>query len=126
MGKRTIYDWVAITKNEKSGWSEFYRELLGQPLSDTARFLKAVGDFGHQIMFDALLSSSTRKLTGDPLNYVIATAVAMAQERALESSKEKAYQMGLDKAKQRILMQNEELEAKIERARKASEQSGNS
>lgn len=120
MGKRTIYDWVAITKNEKSGWSEFYREFLGQPLSDTARFLKAVSDFGHQIMFDSILSASTRKLTGDPLNYVVAIAVATAQEEAQRISEEKLYKMRLDKSKQRVAMQNEALEEKLERARKAS------
>lgn len=121
MGK-TISDWVAITKNEKSGWSQFYRELLGQPLSDIPRFNKAVGDFGHGIMFESILAASPKKLQGDPLNYVIGIAIAKAQQEAKEITDDSKRQLRLDKAKQRTISQNEELEGKYERARKVLEQ----
>jgi hypothetical protein len=118
----TINDWVAITKNEKSGWAQFYRELLGQPLSDIPRFMKAVADFGHGIMFDAILAASPKKLQGDPLNYVIGIAIAKAQQEAKEISDDTKRQLRLDRAKQRTMAQNEELEGKYERARKILEQ----
>lgn len=118
MGKRTISDWVAITKNEKSGWSQYYRELLGQPLSDIPRFIKAVGDFGHSIMFESVLAASGRNITGDPLNYVIGIAVAKASEEARDISDNARYRMRLEKSRERVISQNEELEAKYERARK--------
>lgn len=118
MAKHTILDWVAITKNEKSGWSQFYRELLGSPLSDTTRFLKAVSDFGHEIVFEAVLAASTRKITGDPLNYVIAIAVAKVNEEVQQINDDSRYRFRLEKSKNRIIEQNEELEIKIERARK--------
>ena len=121
MGK-TIFDWVAITKNEKSGWSQFYREIIGQPLSDIPRFSKAVADFGHQIMFDSILAAGTKKLTGDPLNYVIGIAIAKAQQEAKEISDDSKRRMRLARAKQRTVTQNEELEGKYERARKVIEQ----
>ena len=117
----TISDWVAITKNEKSGWSKFYREFLGQSLSDIPAFLKAVSDFGHAIMFEAVLAASTKKLKGDPLNYVLGIAIAKATESAREISADEKYRMRMEKAKERVISQNEELEAKIERARKLHE-----
>lgn len=120
MGKHTILDWVAITKNEKSGWSQFYKEMLASPLSDIPRFLKAVGDFGHEIMFESILAASTRKLEGDPLNYVIAIAVSKVNDEVKQITEDGRYKMRLEKSKQRVTSQNEELEAKIERARKAS------
>lgn len=120
MATRTISDWVAITKNEKSGWSQFYRALLGQPLSDTTRFLKAVADLGHNNMFEAIVSASTRKLTGDPLNYVVAIAVAKVNNEIQEITESDKYRMRLEKSKQRIIRQNEELENKIEKARSLS------
>jgi hypothetical protein len=120
LGKRTISDWVAITKNEKSGWSQFYRELLGQPLSDTTRFLKAVADFGEGVMFESIIAASTRKLDSDPLNYVMAIAIAKASDEAKEITDDKRYRLKLEKSKNRVISQNEELELKLERARKAS------
>lgn len=94
--------------------------MLASPLSDIPRFLKAVSDFGHEIMFESVLAASTRKLTGDPLNYVIAIAVAKANDEVQQISDSDRYRMRLEKNKQRVIQQNEELEAKIERARKAS------
>lgn len=121
MAKHTIYDWVAITKNEKSGWAQFYRELLVCPLSDTTRFLKAVSDFGHSTMFESIVAASTRKLTGDPLNYVIAIAIAKVNEEIETVTENGKYKMRLERVKQRVIAQNEELESKIEKARKVSE-----
>ena len=127
MGKHTIEDWVAITKNEKSGWSEFYRDFLGQPLSDIQRFLKAVGDFGHGIMFESIIAASTKKLTGDPLNYVIGIAIAKASDISKGANEDTRYKLRIEKSKQRIAQQNEELESKYERARRAiTEQEGKS
>jgi hypothetical protein len=120
LATRTILEWVAVTKNEKSGWSQFYRELLGQPLSDTTRFLKAVADFGHEIMFESILAASTRKLEGDPLNYVIAIAVSKVNDEVKQITDSDRYRMKLEKNKQRVIQQNEELEAKMERAKKSN------
>jgi hypothetical protein len=119
LGKHTINDWVAITKNEKSGWSDFYRDLLGQPLSDIPRFLKAVSDFGHSIMFESIIATSTKKLTGDPLNYVIGVAVSKASDISKDATEDARYKMRLEKSKMRIAQQNEELEDKYERARQS-------
>lgn len=71
-------------------------------------------------MFESILAASTKKLTGDPLNYVIGIAVAKAGNEAKEITADDRYRMRLEKSKQRILSQNEELENKYERARKAN------
>ena len=117
MGKRSISDWVAITKNEKGGWAEFYQSFLAYPLSDTKRFLKAVDDFGHTIMFESVIAAGTQKLTKDPLNYVIAIAISKINEEVKDSNDDIKYKMRLDKSKERVILQNEELERKLEKAR---------
>lgn len=119
MTKRTIYDWVAATTDE-NGWAYCYKELLGLPISDKKKFMKAVDDFGSSIMLQSIMAASTRKLTGDPLNYVMGIAIAKANEIIADASDEAKYQMQLDKSKHRVAQQNEELEAKLERARKAN------
>lgn len=113
----TISEWVVITQNEKAGWSRFYNEFMGSPLSDIPRFLKAVSDFGHNIMFESILAASSKKLNGDPLNYVIGIAIAKASEEAKAITDDRKYRLNLEKSKQRIITQNEELEELIERAR---------
>jgi DNA-binding transcriptional MerR regulator len=117
MEKQSISDWVAITKNQKSGWSQFYRAMTGTPLSDIPRFLKAVDDFGHMTMFEAVLAASTRKLTGDPLNYVIGIALNKTRETLQELEENELYKMRLEKSKQRVQRQNEELEERIRKAK---------
>ncbi len=119
MTKRTIVEWVAVTQKGKSGWIQCYKELLGSPISDIDKFMKAVKDFGGEIMLEAIVAASTRKLTGDPLNYVLGIAVAKTNELISAISEDARYKMQLDMAKQRIETQNDELEDKLERARKA-------
>lgn len=115
MGEQSISDWVAITKTKKSGWAEFYRAFLRQPLSDIPRFLKAVDDFGHLTMFEAVLAASTRKLTGDPLSYVIGIALNKVRTDLEEIDEDERYRMRLEKAMLRTQMQNEAIEERIRR-----------
>ncbi len=115
--QQSISDWVAITKTQKSGWSQFYRAMTGQSLSDIPRFLKAVNDFGHMVMFEAVLAASTRKLTGDPLNYVIGIALNKTREELQNIDDDDRYRMRLERAKERSRIQNEELEEKFRKAR---------
>lgn len=118
MGKRTIEEWFSLTSEGRNGWTQFYKELMGLPISDIDRFMKAVNDFGHGIMFESVLAASTRKFTSDPLGYVLGIAIGKTNQLIGEISEDARYKMQLEKAKQRSMLQNEELEAKLEKARK--------
>jgi hypothetical protein len=71
-------------------------------------------------MFESILAASTKKLTGDPLNYVLGIAIAKASEAARDTTEDDRYRMRLERNKARVISQNEELENKIEKARKLS------
>lgn len=113
---KQLSEWVAITKD--GGWSEFYSSFLGRPLSDKKRFLRAVDNFGQDIMFASVIAASGRNLEGDPLNYVLGIAIQKANEAATASLEDERYRRKLEQSKHRVLTQNEELEDKFEKARR--------
>jgi hypothetical protein len=63
-----------IRRDRTAGWSRVFKDILGQPLSDKERFLKAVDNYGELIIFESLVVTSTKKISGDPLNYMLAVA----------------------------------------------------
>jgi hypothetical protein len=114
---KTISDWFAITSQEgRGGWIQFYKTLLKAPLSKPARFFEAVENFGHTIMFESIIAASTRNLEGDPLNYVIAIAISKVNEEVEAITSADRYALNLQKAKQRVELQNEELEQRLRKA----------
>lgn len=118
MSNPSVLDWLTITKTAgKEGWSNFYEKFLGQSISQPERFFTAVERFGHEAIFDAIIIASTKTITGDALNYVIGIAVNRITEEIEEIGEAERYRLNLAKAKQRIALQNEELEAKLEKAR---------
>lgn len=118
MESHSISDWVSIIKTQKSGWSQFYRAMLGHPLSDLPRFLKAVNDFGEPVMLDAVISASTKKFeNSDPLAYVLAIAINKVRDEVQQIDADAKYRLRLSKMKERTRLQNEELEEKIRRAK---------
>lgn len=117
MGKKLITEWFTSTsQGGEISWREFYKSLLGQDISQPVRFFKALNDFGHIVMFEAVVASSTKKLEGDPLNYVIAVAVAKVNAEIEAITASGKYALSVQKAKQRVEMQNDELESKIMKA----------
>ena len=117
MGSKSITEWLAITSQEgKTGWTRFYKELLGHPVSKPAKFFEAVDNFGQRIMFESILSASTRTLEGDPLSYVLAIAISKVNEEIEQISNTERYRVNLEKSKQRTEQQNEQLESKLLKA----------
>jgi hypothetical protein len=117
LDKKSISDWFAITSQEgKVGWLNYYKGMLGQPISKPDKFFKALDDFGHVIMFESVVAASTRKLEGDPLNYVIAIAVSKVNDEVEAITAASKYAYNLERAKQRTVLQNEELDSKLRKA----------
>lgn len=114
----TAIDWFAIIAEDKeSGWKRFYADCFKKPLSNPKRFFDAVERFGTTIMFESVLAASVRELDGDPLNYILATALAKTNDEIEDITEADKYAFNLRKSKQRMALQNEELEAKLERAK---------
>lgn len=118
MGSKTsIADWFAITSQEgRKGWLQFYKSMLGVPLSKPDKFFQLVENLGHMVMFEAVVSTSTRSLEGDPFSYVMAVAVAKANDQIEAMVAADRYALNIAKAKQRTELQNEELENRIQKA----------
>jgi len=119
--EKPILDWLEIIRTHgKSGWSQFYKSMLGHPISDVARFYSSVDHFGDTVVFEAIVATSTKNIKDDPLNYVLSVAGKFFIEKIETIDEDKKYQFALDKAKERVRMQNEELEIKIEQAKEIS------
>lgn len=117
MDTKSVSDWLAITSQEgRTGWSKMYKNFLLRPVSNPDRFFQAVDNFGQVIMFESIISASTRNLEGDPLNYVIAVAVAKVNEQIESITAADRYALNLKKSKQRTALQNEEVEEKFRKA----------
>jgi len=118
VSKPSGIDWLTITKTEgKAGWERFYKVYLGSPISQSKRFFDAVDRLGHEIVFEAVVAASFRTLDGDPLNYVLAVALSKFNDEIQGIGEADRYKFNLEKAKQRVSLQNEELERKLEKAR---------
>lgn len=117
MSSRTPSQWFEITQTE-IGWREFYEAHMRQPISHPERFFKAVESLGHVNVFSAIISASLKKLEGDPLPYILAIALNKFSEQLKEQAEGDKYELSMTKTKKRIKKQNQDLEVRIERARK--------
>jgi hypothetical protein len=102
----------------KRHWPVFYREFLGVPASSIPRLYKALNNYGFWPLFEAIVESSDRELTGDPLNYVIAVAKNKWKEKEQESETDEAYLSEIDAAKRHSQQRNEELARKLKKVKK--------
>ena len=50
---------------------KMYEDLMGVRVSNYVNFNRAINNYGGWYMFEAIVDSSTRQLTGDPLPYVL-------------------------------------------------------
>jgi len=118
---KSALDWLTITKDEgQVGWNKFYRAYTGQPISQPKRFFDAVDRLGHAVVFEAVVAASLRTLDGDPMNYIMAIALAKFNDEIGEIDSASRYKFNIDRAKQRVENQNEELESKFNKAREIS------
>ena len=112
--------WLTVISEDTSGWTgwqRFYQKYIGQPLVHLDKLQRAVQLYGKKIVFEAVIASSIRTFEGDALPYVLAVASRMAITEAEQISEEARYKMNLERSKQRVVMQNEEIENKLEKAR---------
>lgn len=110
-------NWLKVIElTGKTGVFRFYEATLKAPVSNTQQLEWALDAYGTWPIIEAVLAASKRKID-DPLNYVLAVAQAKWKESFLESSESDKYARGIERSKNRIAQQNEELEQKLAKAK---------
>ena len=107
-----------IRKDKTAGWSRVYKDILGQPLYDKARFLKAVELYGDIIILESLVITASKKLKTDPLNYFLAVANQRWREEMQREISSDEEAIKANKAIERTKEAGEQLAEKIERAKR--------
>ena len=107
-----------IRRDKKAGWSRVFADILGQPLSDKERFLKAVDNYGDLIIFESLVVTSSKRMTGDPLNYVLAVANQKWRDDLISQAKADEDSIKTNRAIEKSKNANQLLYEKIEEAKR--------
>jgi hypothetical protein len=102
----------------KKQWLLIYESLLGVPASSIPRLYRAANLYGDAILFDAIVESSWRELTGDPLNYVLKVASEKWKEQQAEIDGDDDYKSSIEQAKKASLEKNQALEKKLKKGKK--------
>lgn len=111
-------NWIKIINlTGKTGLLSFYESSLGKSVSNIQIFNWAIDSYGDWPVIEAIIVASKKKFTDDPLNYVLAVAQAKWKDSALASGEVEKYERGIERSKNRVARQNEELEEKLEKAR---------
>jgi len=99
-----------------------YEAFMGTRVSNIPVFMRARTNYGDWYLFEAILKSSTQKLTGDPLAYVLKVASSLWKEDQLaEDAKDKEKELveqSLNKTKQENLLLNRRLKIAQKNKRK--------
>ena len=108
----------SIKVNGKKTWAAFYREFLGVPPTSLPRLYRAVNLYGDDIVFEAIIDSSWRDLTGDPQNYIMKVASEKWKSHQAEIDGEDDYKKSLEQAREQTLEHNRALEKKLKKVKK--------
>ena len=115
---KSLDTWAQEISKSKASWVGFYAEMLGVRPSNIPRLFKSVNMYGFWPVFEAIIDSSTRELTGDPLNYVLKVASNKWREERERQDEEASYQSSVQLSKASSKQANTNLEKRIARARK--------
>jgi hypothetical protein len=85
---------------------KMYEDLMGVRVSNYVNFNRAINNYGGWYMFEAIVDSSTRQLTGDPLPYVLKVAGSKWKEDQLIEDAKDEEEAKIKKAKEKTLQEN--------------------
>lgn len=115
---KSLSEWrVELKRNGKNHWLRFYAALLGTAVSNNPRFYKALKLYGDWAMFEAIVSSSSAILTGDPLSYVLKVCASKWKESQLDEDEEENYINEIKRIQDETRKQNEEIAAKLKKVK---------
>ena len=114
-------NWIRIINlTGKTGLEKFYESSFSKPVSNIQLFHWAIDSYGDWPVIEAIIAASKKKFTDDPLNYILAVAQSKWKDAFQASSEIDKYERGVERSKNRVTRQNEELEEKLERARRTN------
>lgn len=102
----------------KKHWLSFYESMLGSQCSSPARLYRLLNLYGDWMVFDAIIDSSQRTLTGDPLGYITKVTHEKWKSSQQEADADARYLFEIERAKEESLRRNQALEKKLRRGRK--------
>jgi hypothetical protein len=121
---KTLQSYLeGIRLNPTIGWQGVYSDILGSHLWETERFLKGVELFGEEFMFEAVIVTASKKLSSDPLNYVLAVARQLWKDSLKEELAKDQDELRLERARRHVKEDNDRLAEKIERAKRRTDAS---
>lgn len=110
-----------IKREGRAGWIKYYKALLNRPISSPDRFWVAIEQYGELHIFEAVMLTSTRKITGDPLAYILSIAHRRWRETVESDEAQVRYARDLEIGKEMTATRNAELARKLQRARELDE-----
>lgn len=120
-------NWIKVIElTGQTGWIAFYESLTHHPVSNIERLMWCVDSYGKWPTFEAILATQKKTFTSDPLAYIIAVAQAKWRDGYVVDSENAKYERGIERSKQRVQQQNEELEDKLRKAKESVQRTRNS
>jgi hypothetical protein len=120
--EKSLSQWrFEIKRYGKTQFAKFYLAMLSFPISSYPRFYKALNQYGDFILFEAIVAASDRTFDFDPLNYVLKIAYNKWKESEEELDASEEYEAQIDKAKKESRRHSDELQKKLEKARRINE-----
>jgi len=115
---KSLDEWSILIKDSKVNWLAFYAEMLGTRASSIPRLYRAANLYGFFPLFEAIIDSSQRGLTGDPLAYVLKVAANKWREEQEQRNEQADYKNALEQAKEASRKTNQDLAKRIKRRKK--------
>lgn len=117
---KSLTEWWDELSNAKGRleWLRFYSFFIKQPVSNRVRFYRALNLYGEWPVFEAIIDSCERPLTGDKLNYVLKVAANKWREEQEHRNEQADYTIALEESKKASQQANKDLAKRIKRRKK--------
>lgn len=102
-------------------WIQFYKSMMGVNVSDYTRFYRALDSYGDWPLFEGILASSEKSLTGDPLPYVLKVTYEKWKVQQQERDLDTDYLESIKRAREITHNQNKALLNKLKKAQKLAQ-----
>lgn len=114
----SLESWSSVIKKDAKQWLPFYAAMLGTGVTNIPRFYRSVKLYGFFPMLEAIVETSGRDITGDPLAYTLKVAANKWREKQEEVNEQIDYLQSVDESKKASAASNKKLAAKIARRKK--------
>lgn len=115
---KSLEEWALELRSNKQMWVAFYEDFLGTRPTSNPRLFRAINLYGFWPVFEAIVDSGTRGLTGDPFNYVLKVASNKWKEAQEVLNEEADYTNAVEQSKKATAKANQALAKRVSRKKK--------